>query len=97
LGDEVRITVIAAGFDGGEPKHRKFEASIAASAALASAEATALDAQAADAAEESASESEVSPEALDAPAFEFAQSKPKAADHAPGSFGDDLDLPEFFR
>ena len=97
LGDEVRITVIAAGFDGGEPKHRKFEASIAASAALASAEATALDAQAADAAEESASESEVSPEALDAPAFEFAQSKPKAADQAPGSFGDDLDLPEFFR
>jgi cell division protein FtsZ len=97
LGDEVRITVIAAGFDGGEPKHRKFEASIAASAALASAEATALDAQAADAAEEAASESEVSPEALDAPAFEFAQSKPKAADQAPGSFGDDLDLPEFFR
>ena len=97
LGDEVRITVIAAGFDGGEPKYRKFEASVAASAALASAEATALDAQAADEAAELVSESEVAPESLDAPAFEFAQAKPQAAEQTPGSFGDDLDLPEFFR
>ena len=97
LGDEVRITVIAAGFDGGEPKYRKFEASVAASAALASAEATALDAKAADEAAELVSESEVAPESLDAPAFEFAQAKPQAAEQTPGSFGDDLDLPEFFR
>lgn len=97
LGDEVRITVIAAGFDGGEPKYRKFEASVAASAALASAEATALDAQAADESAELVSESEVAPESLDAPAFEFAQAKPQAAEQTPGSFGDDLDLPEFFR
>ena len=97
LGDEVRITVIAAGFDGGEPKYRKFEASVAASAALASAEATALDAQAADEAAELVSDSEVAPESLDAPAFEFAQAKPQAAEQTPGSFGDDLDLPEFFR
>ena len=96
LGDEVRITVIAAGFDGGEPKHRKFEAAVAASAALASAEATALDAQAADEAAELVSEAEVAPEALDAPAFEFAQAQPQAGE-TPGSFGDDLDLPEFFR
>ena len=96
LGDEVRITVIAAGFDGGEPKHRKFEAAVAASAALASAEATALDAQTADEAAELVSEAEVAPEALDAPAFEFAQAQPQAGE-TPGSFGDDLDLPEFFR
>ncbi len=97
LGDEVRITVIAAGFDGGEPKYRKFEASVAASAALASAEATALDAHVADEVAELVSESEVAPESLDAPAFEFAQAKPQAAEQTPGSFGDDLDLPEFFR
>ena len=97
LGDEVRITVIAAGFDGGEPKHRKFEASVAASAALASAEATALDAQAAEEAPEIVSETELEPEALDAPAFEFAQAQPQASEQTPGSFGDDLDLPEFFR
>jgi cell division protein FtsZ len=96
LGDEVRITVIAAGFDGGEPKHRKFEASVAASAALASAEATALDAQAAEETSEPVSEAEAAPEALDAPAFEFAQAQPQAGE-TPGSFGDDLDLPEFFR
>lgn len=96
LGDEVRITVIAAGFDGGEPKHRKFEAAVAASAALASAEATALDAQAAEESAELVSEAEVAPEALDAPAFEFAQAQPQAGE-TPGSFGDDLDLPEFFR
>ena len=96
LGDEVRITVIAAGFDGGEPKHRKFEAAVAASAALASAEATALDAQAAEESAELVSEAEVAPEALDATAFEFAQAQPQAGE-TPGSFGDDLDLPEFFR
>jgi cell division protein FtsZ len=96
LGDEVRITVIAAGFDGGEPKHRKFEAAVVASAALASAEATALDAQVAEEATELVSEAEVEPEALEAPAFEFAQAQPQAGE-TPGSFGDDLDLPEFFR
>ena len=96
LGDEVRITVIAAGFDGGEPKHLKFEAAVAAPAALASAEATALDAQAAEESAELVSEAEVAPEALDAPAFEFAQAQPQAGE-TPGSFGDDLDLPEFFR
>ena len=96
LGDEVRITVIAAGFDGGEPKHRKFEAAVVASAALASAEATALNAQVAEEATELVSEAEVEPEALEAPAFEFAQAQPQAGE-TPGSFGDDLDLPEFFR
>jgi len=91
LGDEVRITVIAAGFDGGEPKHRKFEAAVAASTALAAAET----------ASEDVAELELEadqPEALDAPAFEFAQNKPANTEaQAPGSFGDDLDLPEFFR
>ena len=34
---------------------------------------------------------------VDAPALEFAQSKPADSTETPGSFGDDLDLPEFFR
>ena len=99
LGDEVRITVIAAGFDGGEPKHRKFESAAMASVALAAAESTAMDAnleQDQPAADAQAQDSEI--ETLDVPAFEFAQSKPEPRQESlPGSFGDDLDLPEFFR
>jgi hypothetical protein len=70
-----------------------------ASVALAAAESTAMDASSEQ--EEAdlvaqAQDSEI--ETLDAPAFEFAQSKPEARQESlPGSFGDDLDLPEFFR
>ena len=96
LGDEVRITVIAAGFDGGEPQYRKFEASALGSAALASAATTA---------ETPAWSSDSDSETTDAPSF--VQSLEADSDEpaeevrqkvfAPGSFGDDLDLPEFFR
>ena len=96
LGDEVRITVIAAGFDGGEPKHRKFENAALASQALAAAGATALDAVAEEpAVAEAIEEVAEAPSEVEAPAFEFASSK--AESNQPGSFGDDLDLPEFFR
>jgi cell division protein FtsZ len=99
LGDEVRITVIAAGFDGGEPKHRKFEAAAMASVALAAAESTAMDSSVEQEEPElvaQAQDSEI--RTVDAPAFEFAQAKTETRQQSlPGSFGDDLDLPEFFR
>lgn len=96
LGDEVRITVIAAGFDGGEPQYRKFEAAALGTAALSSA---------ANTAETPAWSPESDSDTQDAPSF--AQSLEVDEDapveevrervFAPGSFGDDLDLPEFFR
>ena len=88
LGDEVRITVIAAGFDGGEPKHRKFE-----SVMIGSQEEVAVEPQA-------LAEPELpeEPVEIEAPSFE-AELEPAQATKpsAPGAFGDDLDLPEFFR
>lgn len=91
LGDEVRITVIAAGFDGGEPKHRKFEATALGVAAFEAATADAdapLDAEAAD---EAVAE-------VEAPSLEAEELEPAIAKRSEsGLFGDDLDLPEFFR
>lgn len=86
LGDEVRITVIAAGFDGGEPKHRKFETAVAGVAALENA--------LAEEAEEIAPELPSAQELAEEP--EYAQAQP-VQPAARGSFGDDLDLPDFFR
>jgi cell division protein FtsZ len=85
LGDEVRITVIAAGFDGGEPRHRKFEAAAAGAVALESA----LSPIAEDELIEPVAE-EVIVEA------EYVEAQP-VQPVARGSFGDDLDLPDFFR
>jgi cell division protein FtsZ len=84
LGDEVRITVIAAGFDGGEPKHRKFEAAGAGVVALENALATE---------EEIVTEMPVAEELVDEP--EYVQAQPVQTQR--GAFGDDLDLPDFFR
>jgi cell division protein FtsZ len=92
LGDEVRITVIAAGFDGGEPTYRKFEAPAAV-------EVPVEQVVAAPAAEEYS----VAEVAQELPTSEqLIQSETLVAAHrtAPssnGQFGDDLDLPEFFR
>jgi cell division protein FtsZ len=89
LGDEVRITVIAAGFDGGEPTYRKFEAASLGQAALAAAAATAVTPLV----EEAVAEA-VEPEEA------FAQMQPVevTVSHSSNTgFGDDLDLPEFFR
>ncbi len=82
LGDEVRITVIAAGFDGGEPRHRKFEAAAAGAVALESA----LSPIEEDEVIEPVAE-ELVVEA------EYVEAQPVSR----GSFGDDLDLPDFFR
>jgi cell division protein FtsZ len=85
LGDEVRITVIAAGFDGGEPKHRKFEAAAIGSLAL-----------------EDAMQPEVEAD-VELPAIDEIVAEPEYVQAQPaqpaerGAFGDDLDLPEFFR
>jgi cell division protein FtsZ len=95
LGDEVRVTVIAAGFDGGEPTYRKFEASALGVAALAAAS---------EAATASADQEEQDLEIVEvtAPSFEFSEDSEQAVEvkqkvSTPGYFGDDLDLPEFFR
>ena len=88
LGDEVRITVIAAGFDGGEPKHRKFES------AMIGSQEEVLE-------PEAVVEPEVvEPVEVEAPSFEAEEELQPAQASKPsstGSFGDDLDLPEFFR
>ena len=88
LGDEVRITVIAAGFDGGEPKHRKFES------AMIGSQEEVLETEA-------VIEPEVvEPVEVEAPSFEAEEELQPAQASKPsstGSFGDDLDLPEFFR
>jgi len=84
LGDEVRITVIAAGFDGGEPKHRKFESA-------------SIGAQALEDALQFDEESVEVPEMVELEAEpEYVQvQQPQSTQR--GAFGDDLDLPEFFR
>lgn len=90
LGDEVRITVIAAGFDGGEPTYRKFEAASLGQAALAAAAATAVAA----AVEETAADAVEAEES-----FSLMQPVEVSVSQGNGNsgFGDDLDLPEFFR
>ncbi|MEL0237413.1 MAG: cell division protein FtsZ [Aquiluna sp.] len=88
LGDEVRITVIAAGFDGGEPKHRKFES------AMISIQEEVLETEAV------VEPEVVEPVEVEAPSFEAEEELQPAQASKPsstGSFGDDLDLPEFFR
>jgi cell division protein FtsZ len=98
LGDEVRVTVIAAGFDGGEPIRRKFESQAFASSALSSAAATAQVAS------EWASADPLESEAIPGSVQEFGTEAEIVSPEGDrekvstkGSFGDDLDLPEFFR
>lgn len=98
LGDEVRITVIAAGFDGGQPKYKRFENAVIGQSQEALGETPAYLASE-DAA--AAFEPETEIEELPAPTME-AEVEEQEEDRrekvsAPGAFGDDLDLPEFFR
>jgi cell division protein FtsZ len=97
LGDEVRITVIAAGFDGGVPQVRRAERKPFAAAPATNSWFTtpaAAEAEAKPAVEtESLATSAIDVvEAEDAPAYQAA--KPQSAD---GTWGDDLDIPEFLR
>lgn len=92
LGDEVRITVIAAGFDGGEPTYRKFEspAAVALPVEEVVAAPVAEDYSVAEVAQElPTSEQLIQSETLVA--------AHRTAPSSNGQFGDDLDLPEFFR
>lgn len=104
LGDEVRITVIAAGFDGGQPKYKRFENAVIGLAESEEVEAPAyLAAEDAAAVETAAAETATELEEVDAPNMEsIDEGSPAEEDRrekvsAPGAFGDDLDLPEFFR
>ena len=88
LGDEVRITVIAAGFDGGEPTYRKFEAASLGQAALAAAAGTATVASV---------ETEVVEEVQESVFAAMEPVEVSVNQSSNSGFGDDLDLPEFFR
>ena len=117
LGDEVRITVIAAGFDGGTPQPRKVERS-AYTSAFSSPAAPAAAAAAPVAAAASATSgwfstpAEVSTDTASVPVADVAEEvapvtesaisslfspstpKPQTED---GTFGDDLDIPDFLK
>ena len=98
LGDEVRITVIAAGFDGGQPKYKRYE-----SAMIGHTEAEEVAESASLGGEEpvEAASAEAEMVEIDAPSMEeevsSSQEERREKVSAPGAFGDDLDLPEFFR
>ena len=117
LGDEVRITVIAAGFDGGEPQARKVERKpytnpLAAPAAAPAAAAPAASASGwftsasepssntapvsivADAEEAEAPASAPANESAISSLFSPSTPKPQTED---GTFGDDLDIPDFLK
>jgi cell division protein FtsZ len=126
LGDEVRITVIAAGFDGGLPKMRKVErkpfaepsasAPAAAStttssswfadsavpatesidvAEVSSYYANSSDTQAPSAFRESSLDSNLISSADEADIFK--SNEPSKSQSADGTWGDDLDIPDFLR
>ena len=98
LGDEVRITVIAAGFDGGQPKYKRYE-----SAMIRHTEAEEAAEPASLGGEEpiGAASAEAEMVEIDAPSMEeevsSSQQERREKVSTPGAFGDDLDLPEFFR
>jgi cell division protein FtsZ len=116
LGDEVRITVIAAGFDGGAPQPRKVErsaysSSFSSPAAAAPAAAAPAAAAAATggwfstpastdtasipvAAEEIEEAPAVASESAISSLFSPSTPKPQTED---GTFGDDLDIPDFLK
>jgi cell division protein FtsZ len=116
LGDEVRITVIAAGFDGGTPQPRKVERTAYSSAFSSSAApAAAVVAPAATASATSGwfstpaevstdttsvpvveAEDDVAPAAESAISSLFSPSTPKPQTED-GTFGDDLDIPDFLK
>ena len=108
LGDEVRITVIAAGFDGGAPKPRKMQRTVFAEVAEANPLSAPIVAE--QISVESKSffdivESEPTPNPSFAREFDSAEQNeidespelPRKPQTADGTFGDDLDIPEFLR
>lgn len=98
LGDEVRITVIAAGFDGGQPKYKRYE-----SAMIGQTEAEEVAEPAYLGGEEPVEAVSTEAEMVEIPVpsmeeeISTSQEERREKVSAPGAFGDDLDLPEFFR
>lgn len=98
LGDEVRITVIAAGFDGGQPKYKRYE-----SAMIGQTEAEEVAEPAYLGGEEPVEAASAEAEMVEIPVpsmeeeISTSQEERREKVSAPGAFGDDLDLPEFFR
>lgn len=107
LGDEVRVTVIAAGFDGGLPKRREESSARRQQAASAARPASSATSPAPSRTEPSRSEQARSeqgrPEQPSAPAREQAPVEPQPVgartQPAPMQFddGDDLDVPDFLK
>jgi len=98
LGDEVRITVIAAGFDGGQPKYKRYEsAMIGQTGAEEVAEPAYLVGE--EPVEAVSAEAEMVEIPVPSMEEEISTSQEERREKvsAPGAFGDDLDLPEFFR
>ena len=110
LGDEVRITVIAAGFDGGAPKPRKIPRTVFAEVAEAKPLTATVAAEQLVAERNSffdIVESEPTPALTPSFASEYESDDhieidespelPRRPQTADGTFGDDLDIPEFLR
>ncbi len=91
LGDEVRVTVIAAGFDGGEPKQRD----VAQPALLKEIEKPVAE-KPAEAAAPTANSYAPDP-FLDAPGSAGARGGAVSPEPVTAEYGDDLDIPEFLR
>jgi cell division protein FtsZ len=110
LGDEVRITVIAAGFDGGAPKPRKMPRTVFAEVAESTPVVIAAPVVAEQVSVEPTSffdiaEAEPTPvpsfaselDAVDQIQIDESPELPRRPQTADGTFGDDLDIPEFLR
>jgi cell division protein FtsZ len=112
LGDEVRVTVIAAGFDGGMPK-RRHEGTVlrsqaqqsqaetrAAAEALAASRSSGSPAQSAQSAQSAQPSRSSSPATSQRPAGEASSSQPAPAKPQPRQVqfdDDDLDVPDFLK
>jgi cell division protein FtsZ len=107
LGDEVRITVIAAGFDGGMPKARKAPRTVFAEVQEAKPLSEPVTTDLVEAAEPNAffDIPQIEDEPKPYPSFANVESieldeapvLPRRPQTADGTFGDDLDIPEFLR
>jgi cell division protein FtsZ len=94
LGDEVRVTVIAAGFDGGMPKRREHESGLRRQQPQQTQEQTRAAAQAlaAQKAEQPAAQGEQEPERESVPAGARQAQRPQVQFE-----DDDLDVPDFLK
>src|SRR5699024_1866474 len=95
LGDEVRVTVVAAGFDGGEPQSRVDVPSFGARAEEASRPSLPGDSRPVAAATEDASEESAENEEKDRPVPSVPATP--ALSESSGFDDEDIDIPEFLK